>query len=67
MKNFKIRWEFTLMLNKVRLIEGAQDTFGKPLSTDKTYYIVGVGKYYSILEDDDNKQYYVNVKYIEKI
>lgn len=55
------------MLNKVRLIEGAQDTFGKPLSADKTYYIIGVGKYYSILEDDDNKQYYVNVKYIEKI
>lgn len=33
---------------------------------NNTYDLVLLGKFYSIIQDEDNQQYYVNNKYIQR-
>lgn len=54
------------MKNKVKLKPSVQDTNGKHLATDQEYTLVLDGRFYSVVEDKNNIQYYVNNKYIKK-
>ncbi|WP_294581171.1 hypothetical protein [uncultured Thomasclavelia sp.] len=51
----------------IRLKEYAETIESKKLSIDKNYELVLYSKFYSIIEDEHHKQYYINNKYIEKL
>ena len=56
-----------ILKNKVKLKTNSQDTSGKKLSSDHEYTLVLDGRFYSIIEDKNNIQYYINNKYIKKL
>ena len=59
------RWACIAMNHKIKLKPNAQDTFGKRMKIDAEYNLILLGHFYSIIEDDRNKQYYINNKYID--
>lgn len=60
------KWVCIAMNHKVKIKADSQDAEGKYLKNN-TYDLVLLGKFYSIIQDEDNQQYYINNKYIEKI
>ncbi|WP_296879112.1 hypothetical protein [Thomasclavelia sp.] len=50
----------------IKLKEDAETIEGKKLSIDQQYWLILDGKFISVIEDKNHKQYYVNNKYIEK-
>lgn len=63
MKNSRIRWESIII---IKLKEHAETIDAKKLSVDQKYWLILDGKFISVIEDKNHKQYYINNKYIEK-
>lgn len=59
------KWVCIAMNHKVKIKLNSQDAEGKCLKNN-TYDLVLLGKFYSIIQDEDNQQYYVNNKYIQR-
>ena len=57
--------EIFIVINKVKPFLGAQDIRGLPLSTKELYIIIATGFCYSVIEDQNSQQYYINNKYID--
>ena len=54
------------MNRRIKLKQNAEDTSGKQMPIDQEYNLILIGRFYSIIEDKNNIQYYINNKYIEK-
>ena len=65
--NMNNRWACIAMNHKVQLKLDAQDTFGMRMKINVEYNLIILGHFYSIIEDDKNKQYYINNKYIKNL
>ena len=50
----------------IKLKEHAETIDAKRLSVDQEYWLILDGKFISVIEDRQHKQYYINNKYIEK-
>lgn len=50
----------------IKLKEHAETIDAKKLSVDQKYWLILGGKFISVIEDKNHKQYYINNKYIEK-
>lgn len=57
--------DISIVINKVKLFLDAQDIRGLPLSTKELYIIIATGFCYSVIEDENRQQYYINNKYID--
>ena len=64
--NWSNKWEFIEMNHRIKLKQNAEDTSGKQMPIDQEYNLILIGRFYSIIEDKNNIQYYINNKYIEK-
>ncbi|WP_300630680.1 hypothetical protein [uncultured Thomasclavelia sp.] len=54
------------MNRRIKLKQNAEDTSGKQMPIDQKYWLILDGKFISVIEDRQHKQYYINNKYIEK-
>lgn len=50
----------------IKLKEYAETIEGKKLLVNQKYWLILDGKFISVIEDKQHKQYYVNNKYIER-
>lgn len=50
----------------IKLKEHAETIDAKRLSVDQEYWLILDGKFISVIEDRQHKQYYINNKYIER-
>lgn len=57
--------DISIVINKVKLFLDAQDIRGLPLPTKELYIIIATGFCYSVIEDENRQQYYINNKYID--
>lgn len=57
--------DISIVINKVKLLLDAQDIRGLPLPTKELYIIIATGFCYSVIEDENRQQYYINNKYID--
>ena len=60
------KWVCIAMNHRIKLKQDAEDTSGKQMPIDQEYNLILIGRFYSIIEDKNNIQYYINNKYIEK-
>lgn len=54
------------MNHRIKLKQNAEDMSGKQMPIDQEYNLILIGRFYSVIEDKNNIQYYINNKYIEK-
>lgn len=64
--NWSNKWEFIEMNHRIKLKQNAEDTSGKQMPINQEYNLILIGRFYSIIKDKNNIQYYINNKYIER-